>query len=87
MVERQAHIWLLRKQYPLVSGLHNPIFGSNLTFDVMATEGIQIINHMNHWTCLSTIGCKPREVTAFTADCQRLLRNRLVGCWAQQSQC
>ena len=63
---------LLRKQYPFVSGLQNPILGSNLTFDVMETEGVQIINHRNHWTCLSTIGCQPSEVNVYDSLHARL---------------
>ena len=31
----------------------------------MPSEGIQIINHQKHWTCISTIGCQPGHVDVY----------------------
>ena len=56
---------LLKKQYPLINGLQNPVLGSRLMFSVMPSDGIQIINHLNHWTCISTIGCQPGHVDVY----------------------
>ena len=36
-----------------------------LMFSVMPSDGIQIINHLNHWTCISTIGCQPGHVDVY----------------------
>ena len=59
---------LLKKQYPLIDGLQDPVLGSRLIFSVMLSEGIQIINHhQKHWTCISTIGCQPGHVDVY--DC------------------
>ena len=56
---------LLKKQYPLINRLQNPVLGSRLMFSVMPSDGIQIINHLNHWTCISTIGCQPGHVDVY----------------------
>lgn len=56
---------LLKVQYPLIDGLQNPVLGSRLMFSVMLSEGIQIINHQKHWTCISTVGCQPGHVDVY----------------------
>ena len=57
--------YLLKKQYPHIDSLQNPLLGSRLMFSVMPSEGIQIINHQKHWTCISTISCKPGHVDVY----------------------
>ena len=56
---------LLKKQYPLINGLQNPVLGSQLMFSIMPSDGVQIINHQNHWTCISTIGCHPGHIDVY----------------------
>ena len=56
---------LLKNQYPHIDGLQSPVLGSRLMFSVMASEGIQIINHQKHWICVSTIGCQPGHVDIY----------------------
>ena len=59
-----ATLLLLKKQYPLIDGLQNPVLGSQLMFSAVP-EGIQIINHQKHLTCISTIGCQPGHVDVY----------------------
>ena len=63
---------LLKNQYPFIDGLQNPLLGSKLAFDVMTTEGVQIVNHRSHWTCLSTVGCQAGEVKVYDSLHARL---------------
>ena len=49
----------------LIGRLQNLVLGFWLTFPVMPSEGIQIINHLKHWTCSSTIGCQPSHVDVY----------------------
>ena len=62
-----------KKQYPLINELQNPDLGSRLMFSVMPSEGIQIINHRKHWTCISTIGCQPGHVDVYDSLYSTLL--------------
>ena len=56
---------LLKRQYPHVDGLQDPILGSRLMFSVMHSEGVQIIHLEKHWICISTIGCQPGHVDVY----------------------
>ena len=51
---------LLKSQFPHISGLQPTILGKARQWEVMTSEGVQIINQANsHWICVSTIGCAP----------------------------
>ena len=63
---------LLKIQYPFIDGLQSPNLGSILVFKVMTGEGVQIIHHMSHWTCLSTIGCQANEINVYDSLYSRL---------------
>ena len=53
---------LLNHQFSDIRGLQPTIFCQNHRWDVMRTEGVQILNDSNmHWLCISTINC-PADV-------------------------
>ena len=48
---------LLRKQFPLLSGLQNVTLGLVMSFEIPGKEFIQILHSpVNHWVTVSTIG-------------------------------
>ena len=53
---------LLKHQFSDIGGLQPTIFCQNHRWDVMRTEGVQILNNSNmHWLCISTMSC-PTDV-------------------------
>ena len=57
---------LLKRQFPGVSGLQPTIYGQTGQWDIMAGEGVQILNESNsHWLCMSSIGCPSDEVAIY----------------------
>ena len=64
------HMWaaqhLLKKQFPHLSGLQLTILKETGQWDIMASDGIQILNQTNtHWLCVTTIGCVQGEVSIY----------------------
>ena len=64
------YIWaaqhLLKKQFPHLSGLQSTFLKDIGQWDIMASDGIQILNQTNtHWLCITTIGCAQGEVSIY----------------------
>ena len=54
---------LLLKQFPNLQGLQSCNFAQTLTFDIVSSNSIHIINiFQNHWITISTIGCDIDQV-------------------------
>ena len=53
--EIQAGQILLKKQFPLIDGLHDPSVKGHLV-EPASTEFVQIVNVGEHWLCLTSIG-------------------------------
>ena len=66
---------LLKSQFPHISGLQPTVLGSTNQWDVLKSEGVQILHQTNHWVCMSTIGCPPD--TAYFYDSMLYNKSRL----------
>ena len=63
-IEIQAGQIMLKKEFPLVDGLHPPFIKGELVIPALS-EFIQIINVGRHWVCMSTIGCEDSTIRVF----------------------
>lgn len=55
MTQIQAGQILLKKQFPLIDGLHDPSVKGHLV-EPASTKFVQIVNVGEHWLCLTSIG-------------------------------
>lgn len=58
---------LIKKEYPHINGLQNPILQRLMTFEIMGSKAfVQCLNLMNnHWLTISTVGCPPDTVRVY----------------------
>ena len=57
---------LLKKQYPHLSELQSTVLKETGKWDIMASDGIQILNQTNtHWLCITAIECAQRELSIY----------------------
>ena len=68
---------LILQEFPHLSGLQDPVFQQNLSFQVHRGDFVQIVN--NHWCTVSNVGCDEGVVNVYVslysqvhtqADCQ-----------------
>ena len=57
---------LLQKHHPKVDGLQSPTLAQTGGWNILVSEGVQILNDSNkHWVCVSTIGCSPNTIDLY----------------------
>lgn len=58
---------LIKKEYPYINGLQNPILQRSMTFEIMESKAfVQCLNLLNnHWLTISTLGCPPDTVRVY----------------------
>lgn len=69
---------LLKKKFPHIGGLQPPILSQTGQWQVMSSEGIQILHCRNHWICVSTIGCPENTINLYDSMNHRKTSQGLV---------
>ena len=55
---------LLKRDFPLIDGLHDPVIQGSLVTPA-TSEFVQVVNTGSHWVCVSTIGCDAGTIKVF----------------------
>ena len=56
---------LLKKQFAHIGSLQPSTLSQTGQWQVMSSEGIQILHSGNHWLCVSTIGCPGNTINLY----------------------
>ena len=69
---------LLKKQFAYIGGLQPPTLSQTGQWQVMSSEGIQILHSGNHWLCVSTIGCPGNTIILYDSMNHRKTSQSIV---------